>query len=196
MTNFLLFSTLDNTRELREAMKEIKGEYGEILSLRKIYFSEWDKKPDYTRMKEAINEAQVILVDIRGQSRFTDWVRQAIADSSAVVTVLIGGHRDIMSLTRMGSFSGFRYSQPRRGLRCEAFLKVKKFSELTKKRGRFSLWVSSSICATGVQACDYYAEGVLQTLKNLLLSYAQGILREEGQGAAAAKNAGLGDLVA
>lgn len=135
MTNFLLFSTLDNTRELREAMKEIKGEYGEILSLRKIYFSEWDKKPDYTRMKEAINQAQVILVDIRGQSRFTDWVRQAIADSSAVVTVLIGGHRDIMSLTRMGSFSGSDIPSREGAFDVEAFLKVKKFSEHPVRAG-------------------------------------------------------------
>ena len=164
MTNFLLFSTLDNTRELREAMKEIKGEYGEILSLRKIYFSEWDKKPDYTRMKEAINQAQVILVDIRGQSRFTDWVRQAIADSSAVVTVLIGGHRDIMSLTRMGSFSGSDIPSREGAFDVEAFLKVKKFSELTKKLGAILPLGKLKHMRNWVLACDYYAEGGTQNL--------------------------------
>ncbi len=169
MINFLLLSTLDNTRELREAMKEIKEEYGEILSLRKIYFSDWDKKPDYTQMEEAISNAQVILVDIRGQSPFTDWVRQAIAGSSAIVAVLVGGHRDIMSLTRMGSFSGSDIPSREGAFDVEAFLKVKKFSELTKKLGSILPLGKLKHMRNWVVACDYYAEGGTENLKNLFL---------------------------
>ena len=35
MVDFLLLSTIDNTRELREALAEIRAEYGEILSVKK-----------------------------------------------------------------------------------------------------------------------------------------------------------------
>uniref|UniRef100_UPI002FDF19EA hypothetical protein n=1 Tax=Thermodesulfitimonas autotrophica TaxID=1894989 RepID=UPI002FDF19EA len=95
MHNFLLLSTIDNTRELREALAEIRTEHGELLSVEKIYFSDWERgRIDPGEVEEAVKSARVILVDIRGQTEFTDRLRELITRSAATVVVLVGGSRD------------------------------------------------------------------------------------------------------
>jgi len=74
-----------------------------------------------------------------------------------------------MSLTRMGSFSGSDIPSREGAFDVEAFLKVKKFSELTKKLGAILPLGKLKHMRNWVLACDYYAEGGTQNLKNLLL---------------------------
>lgn len=170
MINFLLLTTIDNTRELREALTEIRAEYGEILAVKKIYFSDWEReKIDLKEVEEAVKSASVILVDVRGQTEFTDQLRDLIAGSTATVVVLVGGSRDIFSLTRMGSFSGTDIPQREGNFDIEAYLKTRKFAELTKKLGSVLRVGKLKHMRNWVLACEYYAEGGKDNLKNLLL---------------------------
>ncbi len=172
VVKFLLLTTIDNTREFREALAEIKAEYGEILSLRKVYFSDWERgELELTQVEEVVRSADVILVDIRGQTELTDHLRKIIPESRATtVVVLVGGSREIFSLNRMGSFSGSDLPQGEsNSFDIESFLKVKKFTELTKKIGSFLPVGKLKHMRNWVLACEYYAEGGKENLKNLFL---------------------------
>lgn len=170
MVNFLLLTTMDNTRELREALTEIRAEYGEILSVKKIYFSDWERgKIDPAEVEEAARSSRVILVDIRGQTEFTDRLRELVAGSAATVVVLVGGSRDILSLTRMGSFSGADLPRREGRFDIEAYLKARKFMELAKKLGSALPVGKLKQMRNWVVACEYYAEGGKENLKNLFL---------------------------
>jgi cobalamin biosynthesis Mg chelatase CobN len=168
--NFLLLSTIDNTRELREALAEIRAEYGEILSVEKIYFSDWERgRIDPREVEEAVKSARVILVDIRGQTEFTDQLRELITRSAATVVVLVGGSRNILSLTRMGSFSGADLPRREGRFDVEAYLKARKFAEIAKKLGSVLPVGKLKHMRNWVLACEYYAEGGKENLKNLFL---------------------------
>jgi cobalamin biosynthesis Mg chelatase CobN len=172
VVKFLLLTTIDNTRELREALAEIKAEYGEILSLRKVYFSDWERgELELAQVEEVVRSADVILVDIRGQTELTDHLRKIIPESrAATVVVLVGGSREVFSLTRMGSFSGSDLPQGEgSSFDIESFLRVKKFTELTKKIGSFLPVGKLKHMRNWVLACEYYAEGGKENLKNLFL---------------------------
>lgn len=170
MSRFLLLSTIDNTRELREALAEIRAEYGEILSVTKIYFSDWERgRIDPVEVEEAARSSRVILVDIRGQTEFTDHLRELVIGSAATVVVLVGGSRDILSLTRMGSFSGADLPRREGRFDIEAYLKARKFMDLTKKLGSILPVGKLKHMRNWLVACEYYAEGDKQNLKNLLL---------------------------
>ncbi len=170
MVDFLLLSTIDNTRELREALAEIRAEYGEILSVKKIYFSDWERGTiDPGQVEEAVKSAWVILVDIRGQTEFTDRLRELVTGSAATVVVLVGGGRDILSLTRMGSFSGADLPRREGRFDIEVYLKARKFMELTKKLGSVIPVGKLKHMRNWLLACEYYAEGGKENLKNLFL---------------------------
>ncbi|MGQ5711431.1 cobaltochelatase subunit CobN [Desulforudis sp. DRI-14] len=170
MNSFLLLSTIDNTRELREALAEIGAEYGEILSVKKIYFSDSERGAiDPVELEEAVKSARVILVDIRGQTEFTDQLRELITGSAATVVVLVGGSRDILSLTRMGSFSGADLPRREGRFDIEAYLKARKFAEIAKKLGSVLPVGKLRHMRNWVLACEYYAEGGKENLKNLFL---------------------------
>ncbi len=170
VNSFLLLSTIDNTRELREALAEIRAEYGEILSVKKIYFSDWERgRIDPKEVEEAAKSARVILVDIRGQTEFTDRIRELMTGSTATVVVLVGGSRDIFSLTRMGSFSGADLPRREGRFDIEAYLKARKFAEIAKNLGSVLPVGKLKHMRNWVVACEYYAEGGKKNLKNLFL---------------------------
>ncbi|MCK4580086.1 MAG: hypothetical protein KAU10_01955, partial [Dehalococcoidia bacterium] len=92
MVKFLLFSTLDNTRELRDAVTEIKAEHGDILSLRKIFLNDLEKgRISLEEVENELQASQLVLIDVRGQSGMSDLLQELIPQSKATVVVLIGG---------------------------------------------------------------------------------------------------------
>lgn len=170
MVKFLLLSTIDNTRELRDALSDLKAEHGDILSLKKVYLHDLEKQrisPE--EVEREVRTSQVILVDIRGQSRMSDLLQKLLPKSKATIVVLVGGSSQIFALTRMGSFRGSDIFKGDRQMDVESFIKAKKFSELTKRIGSVLPLGKLKDMRNWVIAQEYYANYGKENLKGLLL---------------------------
>ncbi len=177
MVRFLLFSTMDNTRELREAVSELKIEHGNILSLRKIYLHDLEKgQISLDEVERELQTSQIILVDIRGQSGISDFLQKLLPQTKATIVVLIGGSSQIFALTRMGSFKGSDIFKGDRQMDVESFIKARKFSELTKKIGSVFPLGKLKDMRNWIIAQEYYSNYGKENIKGLLLF----LLREYG----------------
>jgi len=170
MVRFLLFSTIDNTRELRDAVSELKAEHGDILSLKKIFLNDLEKgRLSLEEVEREVQTSHIILVDIRGQSGMSDFLQELLPQTKATIVVLIGGSSQIFALTRMGSFKGGDIFKGDRQMDVESFIKAKKFSELTRKIGSALPFGKLKDMRNWVIAQEYYANYGKENLKGLLL---------------------------
>lgn len=167
---FLLLSTIDNTRELRDAVSELKAQHGNILSLRKVYLNDLEKgRISPEEVEKEVRASHIILADIRGQSGMSDLLQELLPRSKATIVVLIGGGSQIFALTRMGSFKGSDIFKGDRQMDVESFIKAKRFSELTKKIGSILPLGKLKDMRNWVIAQEYYANYGKENLKELLL---------------------------
>lgn len=174
MVKFLLFSTIDNTRELRNAVSELKAEHGDILSLRKIYLADLDKgRISLEEVERELYASQIVLVDIRGQSGLSDYLQELLPQSKATIVVLIGGSSHIFALTRMGSFRGSDIFKGDRQMDVDIFIKTKRFSDLTRKMGRILPFGKLKDMRNWIMAQEYYANYGRENIKGLLLFLAR-----------------------
>jgi cobaltochelatase CobN len=174
MVKFLLFSTIDNTRELRDAVSELKAEHGDILSLRKVYLDDLDKgRISLEEIESEVRASQIILVDIRGQSKSSDYLKELLPQVKATIVVLIGGGSNIFALTRMGSFKGSDIFKGDRQMDVDIYIKTKRFSELTKKIGSVLPFGKLKDMRNWVIAQEYYANYGKENIKGLLLFLAK-----------------------
>jgi len=170
MVKFLLFSTLDNTRELRDAVSELKAERGDIFSFRKIFLNDLEKKRiSLGEIEGELQTSQIVLVDIRGQSGLSDHLEELLPRSEATIVVLIGGSTDIFALTRMGSFKGSDIFKRERQMDIDGFIKAKRFSELTRKLGSILPFGKLRDMRNWVISQQYYTDYGKENLKGLLL---------------------------
>jgi cobaltochelatase CobN len=174
MVKFLLFSTIDNTRELRDAVSELKAEHGDILSLRKIFLNDLEKgRASLEEVEEDLRISQIVLVDIRGQSGMSDLLQELLPQTKATIVVLIGGSSQIFALTRMGSFKGSDIFKGDRQMDVDSFIKTKRFSELTKKIGSVLPFGKLKDMRNWIIAQQYYANYGKENIKGLLLFLAK-----------------------
>lgn len=170
MVRLLLITTIDNTRELRDAVSEIKSEHGNILTLRKIFPNDLEKGQILREeVEEELQASQIVLVDIRGQGEMSDFLQELLPRSEATIVVLIGGSAPIFALTRMGSFRGSDIFKGDRPMDVESFIKAKRFSELTKKIGSVLPFGKLKDMRNWIIAQEYYANYGKDNLKGLLL---------------------------
>ncbi|MHA1799838.1 MAG: magnesium chelatase subunit H [Candidatus Helarchaeota archaeon] len=172
MKRILALTTINNTIALKEAIKKIRNEYGNIVEIRKIYFDEYEN-PDIPldSIEEEINNSTIILVDIRGDVRVGRELTRLLKDKEKTIVVLVGGSQHIFAMTRMGSFRGDMIFKPEREkeFNIHAFIKAKKFSSMTKVLGRILPFGRIKDMRRWVIAQEYYAEGDSDNLKNLIL---------------------------
>ena len=174
MVKLLLLSTIDNTRELRDAVSELKAGHGDILSLRKVYLNDLEKgQIPLDEIEEEVWTSHIILVDIRGQSRMSDSLQELLPQTKATIVVLIGGSSQIFALTRMGSFKGSDIFKGDRQMDVDSFIKTKRFSELTKKIGSALPFGKLKDMRNWIIAQQYYANYGKENLKGLLLFMAR-----------------------
>ncbi|MFC1994545.1 magnesium chelatase subunit H [Chloroflexota bacterium] len=174
MVKFLLLSTIDNTRELRDGVSELKTEHGDILSLRKVYLNDLEKERiSLDEIEEEVRTSHIILVDIRGQGKMSDFLQELLSQTKATIVVLIGGSSQIFALTRMGSFKGGDIFKGDRQMDVDSFIKTKRFSELTKKIGSVLPFGKLKDMRNWIIAQQYYANYGKENLKGLLLFLAK-----------------------
>lgn len=168
MKKILALTTINNTVTLKEAVEKIKKEYGDIVEIKKIYFDDYEN-PDVSLrpIEEEINSSDVILIDMRGDIRIRRELPKMLKEKDKTVVVLVGD----FALTKMGKFKGETIFKPGREkeFNIHTYIKVKKFSELTKKLGKFLPFGMLKDMRNWILAQEYYTEGGSENLKNLIL---------------------------
>ena len=171
MKRILALTTINNTIALKKAIESIYSEYGKIVIIKKIYFDEYetpdiDLKPIY----EEIEKADIILVDIRGDIRLGRELPKILKDLKKTIVVLIAGTQKLFALTKMGKFNGEKiFSQEtNKPFDIHAYVKAKRFSELTKKLGKIIPFGMLRDMRNWVITQQYYSEGDAENLKNMI----------------------------
>ncbi|RLE90627.1 MAG: hypothetical protein DRN04_14685, partial [Thermoprotei archaeon] len=162
MKKILALTTINNTVALKEAVKKIREEYGSIVDIKKIYFDDYEN-PDVSLepIEKEIDSSDIILVDIRGDIRVGRELPKMLENKDKTVIVLVAGSQHIFALTKMGKFRGERIFKPEREkeFNIHTYIKAKKFSELTKKLGKFIPVGMLKDMKNWILAQEYYAEG-------------------------------------
>lgn len=172
MKRILALTTINDTVFLKEAIKRIRQEYGDIVKVKKIYFSEYEN-PDISlkTIEEEIDLSDLILVDIRGDIRVGRKLPNMLRKKDKTVVVLVGGSQHLFALTKMGKFKGEMIFKPGREKESDVrnYIKAKKFSQFSKKLGQIIPFGVLKDMRNWILAQEYYTEGGIENLKNLFL---------------------------
>ncbi len=172
MKKIFALTTVGNTVPLKEAVEEIRRGYGDILEVTKVYLHDYDS-PDISLepVEKAINQADIILVDIRGDVRIARELPRMLEGKNKTVVVLVAGSQYIWAWTKMGKFKGEKIFKPGRDkeFNIHTYVKTKKFSNLTKKLGSIFPFGILKDMKNWILAQQYYLEGDPENLKNLFL---------------------------
>ena len=93
------------------------------------------KAEDYV---ESLRAADVALIDLRGGDKAVPLTVQALKDAGNTVVCLVGGSRELINLTRMGSFSFSRISSMRENPVMKRFFKgTPNYAQIRRMQERF-----------------------------------------------------------
>ena len=171
MIRILALTTINDMTAFREAIRLIVDEYGEILSFKKIYLDEYED-PDVPvqQLEKEIDSSDIILLDIRGNTRVGREIFPTLQKKEKTIVVLVAGEKNIWRLIRMGSFKGeMIFKGKEREFNLQNYLRSRKLSELTEKLGKFLPLGALKDMRNWVLAQKYYSEGDPLNLKNLIL---------------------------
>ncbi len=177
-TRIVLITTMCTTGSLASALEEIRADHGDIVALRNYYLHELDTGlVDEDRLKEDLNAADIVLLDMRGQTRGAKMAMESLTRNDKTILTLCGGTTEILSLTKMGSFNARKIfeRQPDIGFDVDRIdistgLKI---MELIKKTGKILPFGTIRHARNWAFAIDYWQYGGKQNLKNLLLLLAR-----------------------
>lgn len=178
MIKIIALTTLDNTLNLKKAVEEAKKEVGNVFTLKKVYLDDYeDPEVSLETLEREIDEADIVLVDIRGDVRVGRELPRILEGKKKTVIVLLGGGQHIQRLTKMGKFDASKiFKGPEKEFNVHTFMRIKKLSELTEKIGRVLNVGMMKDMRNWILAQRYYYEGTVENLKNLILM----VLKEYG----------------
>lgn len=171
MKRILFLTTLNNTQSLKEACESILKTYGNIVEVKKVYLDEFEKPYiSLEPLKKEIKMADIVLIDIRGDTRTGRELPSLVEGKDKTVCVLVAGDQKIFSLTRMGKFKGeMIFKGKEKKFDIHAYVRTKKISEITKKLGKLFPFGVLRDMKNWILAQQYYAEGGTENIKNLIL---------------------------
>ncbi|MDI9615529.1 cobaltochelatase subunit CobN [Methanothermobacter sp.] len=103
MKRILAVTTINNTASLKEALMKIRDEHGDIVRIKKVYLEKYeDPSVPLDELERDVEEADVVLVDIRGNERIGRELPGILAGRDKTVITLVWGSNHILSLTSMG----------------------------------------------------------------------------------------------
>ncbi len=171
MKKILALTTIGNTASLKKAVEKIKEEYGNILEVTKIYLHEYESQDvSLEPIEKAVDEADIILVDIRGDVRISRELPKMLEGRTKTVVVLVAGWQDLWKLTKMGKFVGEKiFKGKEREFSVHSYRKTKKFSAILEKFGFLFSFGMLKDMRNWIIAQQYYLQGDAENLKNLFL---------------------------
>ncbi len=171
MEKILALTTINDMTAIREAVKQIREEYGNIVAVKKIYLDDYEN-PDISldELKEEIENSHILLIDIRGDNRLSRKLHLLLEGKEKTVVVLVASGQHIWKLLKMGKFKGeMIFKGEEKEFNLQTYLKVKKFSELTEKLGKILPFGTLKDMRNWVLAQQYYNEGDPENIKSLIL---------------------------
>jgi len=171
MKKILALTTIGNTVALKEAVERIKEKYGNILEVTKIYLQEYESQDvSLEPIEKAVDEADIILVDIRGDVRISRELPKFLEGKNKTVVVLVAGSQHLWKLTKMGKFVGEKiFKGKEREFNIHSYRKTKKFSSILEKVASVLSFGMLKDMRNWILAQQYYLQGDAENLKNLLL---------------------------
>lgn len=165
------------TISLKNAVDEVKKDLGSIFNFTVVYADDYeDRNVPLDNLRQLIDKSDIILVDLRGDPRLGRELGSLLEGKNKTVIPLIG-NTYVFRLARMGKFIGSKFfKEVDRPFNVNVFLKVKKFSEITKKLGKLIPFGMLKDMRNWVMFQQYYSNGDLENLKNLILL----VLKEYG----------------
>lgn len=163
------------SKSFAEAVKEIKEEYGEILDLKLYYVHEIaEELVDEDAVKKDLRNADIVLLDIRSRGRTLNLVREALSGSEKTVITLVGGSVEIMSLTRIGTFSPAKIFEKRKpSPKGMDWRKIQKIQSMVERMATFLPFGSLKHAKNWMRIMDYWKYSGRRNIKNMLLFVAK-----------------------
>ena len=136
MIRMLALTAMDNSADLNDAAARIHAAHGDSCSIKKLYFKDFEShSASLDPVREAVAGADIILIDVRSETRLGRSLPALLAGHNKTVIVLIAVSNEMFALTSMGAFSGrvmFKPGQDR-SFSITDYIRVKKFSALGRK---------------------------------------------------------------
>ncbi len=105
------------------------------------FFKSYDVDSGLVNAEEyvkALRGADVVLVDLRGGDKAVPLTVQALKDADNTIVCLVGGSRELINLTRMGSFSFSKFSSMRENPVMRRFFKgTPDYAQIKRMQERF-----------------------------------------------------------
>jgi cobaltochelatase CobN len=175
-TKITILANVSASKSFAEAVKEIREEYGKIIEPRLYYVHEvGEELVDEHALKEDLRTSDIVLLDLRGGSRAFDLAIEALSGEKNTVITLVGGSTDVMSLTRMGSFSPAKMFARQKSSSKEYvdWRKIQSIQNMIEKMGTFLRFGSLKHAKNWIRVMNYWKYSGKRNVKNLLLFVAK-----------------------
>ena len=172
MIRILALTAMDSTADLNDAVMRVAAEHGNILLVEKFYFRDFEsQRASLEPVREAVGQADIILIDVRSDTRLGRSLPEMLGGYNKTVIVLIAVSNDIFALTRMGAFSGRLMFKPGRDkdFSINDFIRTKKFAALGEKLSSLLPFGMLRDMNRWMLLQQYYAAGGADNLYNMLL---------------------------
>lgn len=173
MIRILALTAMDNSADLNGAAGRLRAEHGDLCSIQKFYFNDFEShSASLEPVREAVAAADIILIDVRSDTRLGRSLPDMLAGQNKTVAVLIAVSNEIFALTRMGAFSGAMMFKPGqdRSFSITDYIRIKKFSALGRKLSSLLPLRMVRDMNRWMLIQEYYAQGGADNLYNMLLT--------------------------
>lgn len=176
MKKILAITTMNNTLSLKDALSKIKREYGEILSIHKVYLEKYENpEVEMEDITEEIDNSDIILVDIRGDERIGRELPGLLNGKNKTVITLVWGNPVLMGLTNLQEFNVEKVMHlfQKQGDDFEKYVRGQKIAQIIRKIEKyadkeFTFEIKDHI-KNWFTIMDYYRQNDAENLKNMIL---------------------------
>lgn len=175
-TKITVLATIAVSSSFADAVREIREDYGEVIEPRLYYVHEIiEELVDEHTVREDLITSDIVLLDVRSRGRPLDLAREVLSDQKKTVITLVGGTTEVMSLTRVGSFSPakmFKKQKPS----AKGYMdwgKIRRIQNMIEKMGTALPFGSLKHARNWIRAMNYWKYSGKRNIKNLLLFVAK-----------------------
>ncbi len=175
-TKIVVLATIAVSSSFAEAVREIRKENGEVIEAKLYYVHEINEElVDEDAVREDLRASDIVLLDIRGRGRPLELAREALSNQKNTVITLVGGTTEVMSLTRIGSFSPAKMFD-RQKPSSKGYVdwgKIQRIQSMIEKMGTVLPFGSLKHAKNWIRAMNYWKYSGKRNIKNLLLFIAK-----------------------
>nr|MDO8080203.1 magnesium chelatase subunit H [Candidatus Freyarchaeota archaeon] len=175
-TKITVLATIAVSNSFAEAVREIREEYSEVIDPRLYYVHEViEELVDENALREDLRTSEIVLLDVRGRGKPLNLALEVLSDQKNTVITLVGGTTEIMSLTRIGSFSPAKMFDRQKSSSKEYvdWKKIRSIQNMIEKMGTVLPFGSLKHAKNWIRAMNYWKYSGKRNIKNLLLFVAK-----------------------